>query len=551
MFEPIHTCQSYLTRNDPRTVPSKVIATFFSKKLLNAGAILKPKEMMAELKREFAIEVHYSVALRARNMAIEMIYGAYDKSYQMLPGYLYMLKQRNPGTVYDLHTADDDRFMYMFLALGVSISAWSACMRPVIVVDGTHLKGKTKGVLFVAVTKDGNEQCFPLAVGISHIENDESWIWFLTRLRSTFGQSDDLLIVSDQHSSFKNAIETVYPNVAHGFCYYHIVNKLARFGAHVAAMFQIAANTYRDEAFQKYWLILADASREGAYKKLMKVGIRRWARSQCPVRRFSFMTSNAAESFNGRLLWARWLPICSLIEVIRNVIEKWFAERRSLAYARDHQLIEEADTKVSLSVKKGLHFEVRASTTKNVFKVEDKEDRTYVVDLDHKTCECREFQLDLIPCSHAAAAIRWSGRNIYDYVEYYYKQLNLQLTYHDVVMPLPHRDEWILPCEISSFKCIPPVSVLQAGRPKVSRNRRGAECSSSRRRRTCSKCNEFGHNKAKCILPSVSGYLDLNESLDVPQPTPFRRRKAKKCRICHESGHTKPTCPIRPRDESD
>lgn len=406
-FEPIHTCQLYLPRNNPRTAPSKVIASFFSKKLLHEGVILKPKEMMAELKNKFAIEVHYSAALRARNLAIEMIYGAYDKSYQMLPGYLYMLKQCNPGTVYDLHTADDDRFMYMFLALGVSVSAWSACMRPVIVVDGTQLKGKNKGVLFVAVTKDGNEQCFPLAVGICHIENDESWIWFLTRLRSTFGQADDLLIVSDQHSSIKNAIETVYPNVAHGFCYYHIVKKLARFGAHVVAMFPLAAYTYRDEAFQKYWLILANASPEGAYKKLMKVGIGCWARSQCPVRRFSFMTSNAAESFNGRLLWARQLPICSLVEVIRNVIEKWFNERRSLAYARDHQLTEEAYAKVSFSMKKELHFEIRATTTPNVYKVEDKEDQTYVVDLDKKTCECREFQLDLIPCPHAAAAIRY------------------------------------------------------------------------------------------------------------------------------------------------
>lgn len=42
-----------------------------------------------------------------------------------------------------------------------------------IVVDGTHLKGKNKGVLFVAVTKDGNEQIFPLAIGVGPIENDE------------------------------------------------------------------------------------------------------------------------------------------------------------------------------------------------------------------------------------------------------------------------------------------------------------------------------------------------------------------------------------------
>lgn len=30
---------------------------------------------------------------------------------------------------------------------------------------------------------------------------------------------------------------------------------------------------------------------------------------------------------------------------------------------------------------------------------------TYVVDVGAKTCSCREFDLDLIPCSHAVAAI--------------------------------------------------------------------------------------------------------------------------------------------------
>lgn len=152
---------------------------------------------------------------------------------------------------------------------------------------------------------------------------------------------------------------------------------------------------------------------------------------------------------------------------------------------------------------------------------------------------------------YLVCCVRWSGRNIYDYVEYYYKQVKLQQTYHDVVMPLPHKDEWILPCDISSFKCLPPVSVPMAGRSNRSKNQPGAECSSSRRTQTCSKCNGFGHNKARCTLPSVSGYLDLNESLDVPQPMPNRRRKPKKCSICHESGHTKRRCPIRPTDASD
>ncbi|KAH6807165.1 hypothetical protein C2S51_028273 [Perilla frutescens var. frutescens] len=77
--------------------------------------------------------------------------------FAVLPAYLEMLKRSNPDTVYDLETDDDDCFMYTFVALGICRAAFSVYIRPVIAIDGTPLKGKTKGILFVTVTKDGNE----------------------------------------------------------------------------------------------------------------------------------------------------------------------------------------------------------------------------------------------------------------------------------------------------------------------------------------------------------------------------------------------------------
>ena len=38
-------------------------------------------------------------------------------------------------------------------------------MRPVIAVDGTHLKGRFGGTMFVATAQDGNEQVYPVAFG--------------------------------------------------------------------------------------------------------------------------------------------------------------------------------------------------------------------------------------------------------------------------------------------------------------------------------------------------------------------------------------------------
>lgn len=72
-----------------------------------------------------------------------------------------MVQQSNVGSVVNLQTDTEDRFQYAYMALRASIDGFLTSGRPVIVVDGTHLKGKYKGIMFVAATKDVNEQIFP------------------------------------------------------------------------------------------------------------------------------------------------------------------------------------------------------------------------------------------------------------------------------------------------------------------------------------------------------------------------------------------------------
>lgn len=56
-------------------------------------------------------------------------------------------------------------------------------MRKVVIIDGTHLKGKYSGCLLTASAQDGNSQIFPIAFGIVDSENDEAWTWFFTKLQ--------------------------------------------------------------------------------------------------------------------------------------------------------------------------------------------------------------------------------------------------------------------------------------------------------------------------------------------------------------------------------
>ncbi|XP_057786783.1 uncharacterized protein LOC131004175 [Salvia miltiorrhiza] len=152
-----HSCQIDLRNHGPRTVLARTIRAFFAPTLMNEGAVLKPKEMQAQLRREYGFVVDYQMALIGRNHAISMIYGDTDKSFQLLPSYLYMLQESNPGSIVALQTDSVDRFQYAFMAIGACVNGFKSSCRPVIVVDGTHLKVKYRGIMFVAATKDGNE----------------------------------------------------------------------------------------------------------------------------------------------------------------------------------------------------------------------------------------------------------------------------------------------------------------------------------------------------------------------------------------------------------
>ena len=58
-----------------------------------------------------------------------------------------MLEQQNPGTVTKLQVNDDNRFEICFMAFDACIFDFREYCRPAIVIDGTHLKGKYKGIL--------------------------------------------------------------------------------------------------------------------------------------------------------------------------------------------------------------------------------------------------------------------------------------------------------------------------------------------------------------------------------------------------------------------
>ncbi|EOY16581.1 Uncharacterized protein TCM_035390 [Theobroma cacao] len=120
---------------------------------------LRPKEIMEEMNRKWGLQYLYGKAWRGNEHVESLVFSHSEELFQLLPLYFHMLECRK------------------FWAI-----IWL-----MVVIDATHLKGRFKGILFVAVCKDENEQIYPIAFGIGHVEDEESWSWFLTQLRCAIG----------------------------------------------------------------------------------------------------------------------------------------------------------------------------------------------------------------------------------------------------------------------------------------------------------------------------------------------------------------------------
>lgn len=178
----------------------------------NGGGPPKPNEIMQVMLGDHDVKISYWKAWRSREIALDNSQGSSAASYNLLPNYLRQLVLANPGTISHLETnfktGFGHRFKYLFLALGASVRGFDQ-MRNVVIVDGTHLRGKYGGCLLTASAQDGNYQVYPVAMAVVDSENDKAWEWFFQKLLQFIPNEKDVVFVSDRHSSIYYAISKV------------------------------------------------------------------------------------------------------------------------------------------------------------------------------------------------------------------------------------------------------------------------------------------------------------------------------------------------------
>ncbi|KAH9662769.1 SWIM-type domain-containing protein [Citrus sinensis] len=383
------------------TLPSNMVAPSFVsscdsddisvEKYIQDKRIYTPNDIRAYMQYEYRVQLTYQQAYRAREVGLEIVRGNPAESYNLLLKYSHVLTTANEGTVTHLEQDGDGNFLYYFVALGSSIKGFMQYIRPVIAVDGTHLKGLYRGSMFVATCLDGNNQLYPLAIGIMDSENNDAWEWFMIKLHGVIGDRPELVIISDRCIAIRRAVLKVFHNATHGVCFYHV-----------------KAKAYGHEEFKRQleglWMI-----HSGAADYLENnVGTCNWPRSQFEGRR-----KIMAESMTTRLTtWA----------------DEIVTERRTIA---ERMIVRP----VSLH-----RFQVIGGGLKEG-----------LVDLQKRTCSCRVFQLDQLVCAHAIAACLTHRVDFINLCSDFYTTESLAMAYAQPVEPVGDVADWEVPDEIQEM----------------------------------------------------------------------------------------------------
>ncbi|XP_073120772.1 uncharacterized protein [Henckelia pumila] len=177
------------------------------------------------------------------------------------------------------------------------------------------------------------------------------------------------------------------------------------------------------------------------------------------------MTTNGVESINSRLRYDRELPIISLLDALQKVTSGWFTRYRNAA--------NECTTSVTPSVEKILRERFILSQTMHVEELNEMEyhvtghGHNEIVDFGSKSCTCRVFDIDRIPCVHAIEASFKAKIGCYDLCSEYYSSNTWALAYAQTVYPVPEKCDWTV--NNPEFHVLPPDLKIRRGRRTTNR----------------------------------------------------------------------------------
>ncbi|RYR28686.1 hypothetical protein Ahy_B01g052839 [Arachis hypogaea] len=326
------------------------------------------------------------------------------------------------------------------------IRAFRHC-KSVVQVDETHLYGKYKGCLLVAVSQDDNNNIVPIAFAIVEGETSDAWHFFLSNLRQHVVTRDGVRLISDRHESINAAVERSNrawspPRAFHMFCIRHIEsNFLRKFKAPYLQKLVVNIGYLRTVREYEYALEF-----DGGYQ-------------------WGHITTNLVECINSVLKGIRNFPITAIVKTTLYRLNELFTKKRAEAKARIN-----AGHVFSDVVTSKLHANQLASGN---------------------------IQVDRIPYRHVFAYCANQRLDWQLYVHDVYKMDEVQRLYRARFKPLGNPTTWPA-YNGPRFVPNPYLRRITKGRPRMTRFLNEMDTRMLRRPRRCGLCGAEGHSRSRC-----------------------------------------------------
>ncbi|RYR24778.1 hypothetical protein Ahy_B02g058317 [Arachis hypogaea] len=462
-----HTCTRATISQDHSKLDSITIAEAI-KPLVEADPSIKVKSVIAEVQSKFNYTVSYRKAWLAKQRAVEKIFGGWEASYKALPIWMEAMCHKEPSAVIHFETmpayqgddlVGDIRVLHrVFWSYYPCIRAFRHC-KPIVQVDGTHLYGKYKGCLLVAVSQDDNNNIVPIAFAIVEGETSDAWHFFLSNMRQHVVTRDGVGLISDRHESINAAVERSNgawspPRAFHMFCIRHIEsNFLRKFKA--PYLQKLVVNIGYSRTVREY---------EVRYQRLRERGeaYTNWL-NRIPREQYAL-------AFDGGYRWGHMTT--NLVECINSLHANQLAS---------------GNIQISCFDRQNEVFEVREMPSGMEF----------AVDLRGMRCDCGEFQVDRLPCRHVFACCANQRLDWQLYVHDVYKMDQVRRVYRARFRPLGNPTTWPA-YNGPRFIPNPYLRRVTKGRPRMTRFLNEMDTRMLRRPRRCTLCGAEGHSRSRC-----------------------------------------------------
>lgn len=405
--------------------------------------------------------INHMMASRIKRQLQEERIAKVRGSFQKLGGYLGIMAEKNPGSLFRVETREDGAFSRALFAPNATLNTVKHCRKIVSLDHITHCEEVTEtavgkfedegsddaicGVFLKAATKDFNDEVVTFALALVTEESQANWEWFLTALQSTHvADWNQYTVIAGRTRGLQTAIHRVWPLASHHFCMRRVVEdelmmvkKIPMTPEKKQSIFDLARSDSETEydALRKALV----GSNEAAVTYLDKLDRANWVKYAFLERfrrpTFNELTSDLSMALGSDELLSqhasashiKWFgedsigsshPLYAFNQFFMKIAENFHHRRQSVKLRPGYELVPLRDAQLqqilqgsqrceSIPCANGLYMVRYLGPTR--LKIPDSWRHVNLMDWE---CTCQDWQDQQFPCLHAIHASELEQRRI-------------------------------------------------------------------------------------------------------------------------------------------